>query len=77
MRGDGIRRYLNGANAQPPHGALLRLEEVGALDNARRDLRVLAEALPTAGQRRDAATAGRAIDRLFAADALKRHPYGR
>lgn len=72
MTGDGIRRYPNGANGPAPYRALLSLEEVGRLDRARYDLAVLAEALPTASARRDAATAERAIARLFQADRMTR-----
>lgn len=68
MIGDGVRRYPNGASRQPPHRGLLTLEEVGPLSRALEDLRALALALPHVANRRDAAIAQRAIERLFAAD---------
>ena len=68
MTGDGVRRYPNGANRQPPHYGLLNLDEVHDIERGLRRLDVLAKALPRAADRRDAATAARAIRRLFAAD---------
>lgn len=73
MTGDGVRRYPNGANLQPPRDALLRLDdEIRPLSRALAALRPLAKALPRASDRASAATAIRAIDRLLAADSAER-----
>jgi hypothetical protein len=68
MKGDGIRRYPNGANRQPPRNGLLLLDEVLVLSRAEEDLKALSEALPSSYARDDAGIALRAIERLFARD---------
>lgn len=72
MRGDGVRRYKNGASRQRPYRALLHIEETGALDTALYNLKALATALGRADNRHDAAVAARAIERLFERDRYER-----
>jgi len=72
MKGDGVRRWRNGANSQPPDRGLVTITEAGWLDRALETLEVLAVALPRADSRQDAATAARAISRLFERDRYER-----